>query len=66
MLTPGELRSQTLPLVEARIKHRIAEIEGRHPGPDEMLEHGEFIYLADELVLKWRGQVIFHMTNGKA
>jgi hypothetical protein len=52
--------------VEARIKHRIYEIEGRHPAPDEMLEHGQFLYKADELIVKWRGQVILHLTNGKA
>lgn len=66
MLTPQELHDQTISLVAARIKHRIYEIEGRHPAPGEMLEHGEFLYRADELRLKWRGEVIFHMTNGKA
>ena len=65
MLTPKELTDQTINLVAARIRHRIYEIEGRHPVPGEVLEHGEFIYKADELHLKWRGQVIFHMTNGK-
>jgi hypothetical protein len=66
MLTPQELHDQTISLVAARIKHRIYEIEGRHPKPEEMLEHGEFFYKADELFLTWRKHVIFHMTNGKA